>query len=115
MLEAASDIDRKYFLAFLKGLCQIKYKDLYTKLRIAEGEAIEENMTLEFLYSNLFDPASVSADTFNQLVESGMQLIGELLEKNPSKDGLDTYLQRKVQAREETKKTIILFWKQESP
>ena len=44
-----------------------------------------------------------------------MQLIGELLEKNPSKDGLDTYLQRKVQAREETKKTIILFWKQESP
>jgi hypothetical protein len=49
-------------------------------------------MTLEFLYSNLFDPASVPADTFNQLVESGMRLITELLEKNPSKEGLDTYL-----------------------
>jgi hypothetical protein len=49
-------------------------------------------MTLEFLYSNLFDPASVSADTFNQLVENGMRLIAELLEKNPSKDGLDAYL-----------------------
>jgi len=33
VLEAAADIDRKYFLAFLKGLCQIKYKDIYTKLR----------------------------------------------------------------------------------
>jgi len=32
-LEAAADIDRKYLLAFLKGLCSIKYKDLYTKLR----------------------------------------------------------------------------------
>jgi hypothetical protein len=53
-------------------------------------------MTLEFLYSNLFDPASVSADTFNQLVESGMRLIGDLLEKNPSKEGLDAYLQRRV-------------------
>lgn len=28
-LELAGDMDRKYFLAFLKGLCQIKYKDLY--------------------------------------------------------------------------------------
>lgn len=95
-MEAASDIDRKYFLAFLKGLCQIKHKDLYSKLSKAEGETTEDNMTLEFLYSNLFDPASVSADTFNQLVESGMRLISELLEKNPSKEGLDTYLQRRV-------------------
>lgn len=31
-LEFAGDLDRKYFLAFLKGLAQIKYKDLYTKL-----------------------------------------------------------------------------------
>jgi hypothetical protein len=28
-LELAGDMDRKYFLAFLKGLSQIKYKDLY--------------------------------------------------------------------------------------
>jgi len=49
-------------------------------------------MTLEFLYSNLFDPATVNADTFNQLVENGMRLISDLLEKNPSKDGLDAYL-----------------------
>ena len=96
LLEAAADIDRKYLLAFLKGLCQIKYKDLYAKLRTVEGESAEDNMTLEFLYSNLFDPASVSADTFNQLVENGMRLISELLEKNPSKEVLDNYLQRRV-------------------
>ena len=35
--ESAADMDRKYFLAFLKGLCQIKYKDLYKKLKIKEG------------------------------------------------------------------------------
>ena len=68
-------------------------------------------MTLEFLYSNLFDPTTVSPENFNQLVENGMRLITELLEKNPSKEGLDAYLQRRVQAREETKKTILMFWK----
>jgi hypothetical protein len=54
-LEQASDMDRKYFLAFLKGLCQIKYKDIYTKLKIKEGEQLDNQMDLEFLYSNLFD------------------------------------------------------------
>ena len=44
-----------------------------------------------------------------------MRLIAELLEKNLSKEGLDGYLQRRVQGREDTKKTILLFWKQESP
>lgn len=44
-----------------------------------------------------------------------MRLIAELLEKNLSKEGLDVYLQRRVQGREDTKKTILLFWKQESP
>ena len=95
-LELAGDMDRKYFLAFLKGLCQIKYKDLYTKLKIKEGEALDAQMDLEFLYSNLFDPDQFSADQFNQLVESGMRVIADLLEMNMSKEALDEYLQRKV-------------------
>jgi len=64
-LDRAADIDKKYLLAFLKGLCQIKYKDLYDKLRQVEGEQAEQNMSLEFLYSNLFDPNSFSPDSFN--------------------------------------------------
>jgi hypothetical protein len=113
-LEAASDLDRKYFLAFLKGLAQIKYKDLYTKLKIKEGEALDAQMDLEFLYSNLFDPEQFSADTFNQLVENGMRVIADLLEMNMSREALEEYLNRKVQAREETRKVIAQFWKQES-
>lgn len=95
-LELAGDLDRKYFLAFLKGLCQIKYKDLYTKLKIKEGEALDTQMDLEFLYANLFDPDQFSADQFNQLVESGMRVIADLLEMNMSKEALDEYLSRKV-------------------
>ena len=49
-LEAAGEIDRKYFLAFLKGLAQIKYKDLYSKLRAREGETSEQVIELEVLY-----------------------------------------------------------------
>lgn len=40
-LDTAADLDRKYFLAFLKGLAQIKYKDLINKLKIKEGEALD--------------------------------------------------------------------------
>jgi len=39
--DAASDLDRKYLLAFLKGLCQIKYRDLYTKLNKRNNEEDE--------------------------------------------------------------------------
>jgi len=71
-------------------------------------------MDLEFLYANLFDPDQFSADTFNQLVENGMHVISDLLEMNLSKEALEEYLNRKVQAREETRKVIAQFWKQES-
>lgn len=47
-------MDRKFLLAFLKGLCQIKYKDFYQKLRKREADAEDASMDLEFLYSNLF-------------------------------------------------------------
>jgi hypothetical protein len=113
-LEAAADLDRKYFLAFLKGLAQIKYKDLITKLKIKEGEALDAQMDLEFLYNNLFDPEQFSADKFNQLVENGMHVIADLLEMNMSRDALEEYLNRKINAREETRKVIAQFWKQES-
>ena len=105
-LEAAADLDRKYYLAFLKGLAQIKYKDLITKLKIKEGEALDAQMDLEFLYNNLFDPEQFSADKFNQLVENGMHVIADLLELIMSRDALEEYLNRKINAREETRKVI---------
>lgn len=64
-LEEAGDMDRKYLLAFLKGLCQIKYRDFYAKLRQREGDEADESMDLEFLYSNLFNQDQTSAETFN--------------------------------------------------
>ena len=61
----------------------------------------------------MFEPTSFPADKFNSLVEGGMRVIGDLLEANMNKDQLETYLARKVQAREETKKVVLQFWKQE--
>lgn len=46
-----TDIDRKYLLAFFKGLCQVKYRDLYAKLRLKHHEVAEQAMDLEFLYA----------------------------------------------------------------
>ena len=53
----AGDLDRKYFLAFLKGLSQIKFKDAYKKVREQKslqygntGEEEDEDVDLGFLY-----------------------------------------------------------------
>lgn len=35
-LENAADMDRKYFLAFLKALTAIKFKDLFEKVKAAK-------------------------------------------------------------------------------
>jgi len=104
--DAAGDLDRKYFLAFLKGLSAIKYKDLFDKVKAAklaqrqkkglsgadgaeEGAEEDESMDLEFLYGNLFEPASISPDEFNSIVETGMTLINEIVSQNMTKEQLD--------------------------
>ena len=85
-LTRASDLERKYFVAFLKGLMSIKYADLFTKVAEANGEEPPEVMDLDFLYSNLFNQEMTSADTFNFLVENGLKLISDMLEQNLSRD-----------------------------
>ena len=75
-------------------------------------------MDLDFLYSNLFNQEVTSADTFNHLVEQGLKLIAALLEINLPRNGGDAFedfLNRKVRAEDETRKAILLFWKQEQP
>ena len=42
-----------------------------------------------------------------------MRVIADLIEANMSKDALDEYLSRKVNARDETKRVVLQFWKQE--
>lgn len=64
-LNAASDLERKYFLAFLKSLASIRYRGLFEKLAAANKEEAPEHMDLDFLYSNLFNPEMTPADTFN--------------------------------------------------
>ena len=51
-LELAGEMDRKYFLAFLKGLTQIKFKKHFEKVRAAKGisDQDEEPVDLTFLY-----------------------------------------------------------------
>ena len=58
-LEMAGDLDRKYFLAFLKGLSTIKFKDAFKKVKEAKAkqysgsgqvEDDEEDVDLGFLY-----------------------------------------------------------------
>ncbi len=74
-LSRAADLDRKYFVAFLKGLMSIKYADLFAKVARANSEDAPEVMDLDFLYSNLFNQEITSPDVFNKLVESGLKLI----------------------------------------
>ena len=57
-LELAGDIDRKYFLAFLKGLAQIKFRTNFEKVQARkekqrgneEAEDDEDHVDLEYLY-----------------------------------------------------------------
>ena len=44
-----------------------------------------------------------------------MRLITEIISLNMDKDTLDKYMARKVSARDDTKKAISMFWKQEKP
>ena len=119
-LEVASELDRKTFLAFLRGLSQIKFRSQFKKLEQAKSktsaadEGVDENevVDLEYLYTNLIG-SSMQSDQFNQLVESTMRLMSEIVSLNVDKEQLDKYLARKVSGREETKKAISIFWKQE--
>ena len=119
-LELASELDRKIFLAFLKGMSQIKFRSQYHKLnqqqqRSAAEEAAEDTeIDLEYLYTNLFQGStSLQSEQFNQLVESTLRLLSELVSLNMDKDQLERYMSRKVSGRDETKKAISIFWKQE--
>ena len=78
-----------------------------------QAEDEEEDVDLGFLYSNLFDPHTTSPDEFNQLVENTMHVISDIVSMNFEKEQLDEYLVRKVSGREDSKKAISLFWKQE--
>ena len=105
----AGDLDRKYFLAFLKGLSQIKFKDAFKKVKDAKSnqhgntaEEEEEDVDLGFLYQNLFDPHTTSPDEFNTLVENTLRVLSEIVANNFSKEDLEQYLVRKVSAREDS-------------
>ena len=126
-LELASELERKVFLAFLKGMTQIKFRNQLRKVeqqsRQRHGAAEDQNgkaeesetpIDLEYLYTNLFQGStSLQSEQFNQLVESTLRLISELVSLNMDKDQLDKYMARKVSGRDETKKAISIFWKQE--
>lgn len=55
-------MDKKYFYAFIKGLSTIKYKEYFEKSKAASGGDSEENMDLQFLYSNLFNEQETSLE-----------------------------------------------------
>ena len=61
-LEIASELDKKYFLAFLKGLTQIKFKSQMKKSGQSQENAEEPEVDLEYLYQNLFNDSSISGD-----------------------------------------------------
>ena len=119
-LELAAELDRKVYLAFLRGLTKIKFRSQFRKeeqLRqragAEEGAEPEEEIDLEWIYTNLFGSTGIQGDQFNQLVESSLRLLSEIVSLNMEKEQLEQYLNRKVSAREETKKAISIFWKQE--
>ena len=69
-LELASEVDRKIYLALLKGLTQIKFRNQFKKVEKAKQrggtaaaaeEAADEGgeVDLEYLYTNLFQNTSI--------------------------------------------------------
>ena len=119
-LEIAGEMDRKYFLAFLKGLTQIKLKSNFAKVQAAkakqrsaeDGAGEEENQVdLEYLYQNLFQQSSIQVEEFNTLADTTMRLISEMISLNMDKATLEKYLSRKVKACDDIKKAISMFWK----
>merc|ERR1712080_271541 len=113
-LECAHELDRKYMIAFLKGLSEVKYREYFAKAKKDQAvQEEEEPMDLEFLYANLFDESVTTADDFNTLVENGMKLLSQIVVPNLSKEALEQFIVRKIQAKDEHKKAIQMFWKQE--
>ena len=105
-------------LAFLKGLTSIKYRDIFKKLedekrKRDQTQEAEPEIDISFLDENLFNPQEVSPDVFNKLVDNGMRLINEVVAQNMSKEDLEGFLQSKVDAKDDAKKAVILWWKQE--
>ena len=79
-LELAGELERKIFLAFLKGMSQIKFRSQFRKLHSSStrkqhrvgGAAAEEpaedeseSIDLEYLYTNLFQGTSLQSEQFN--------------------------------------------------
>ena len=46
-------------------------------------------------------------------MEATLRLLSELVSLNMDKEQLERYMTRKVSGRDETKKAISIFWKQE--
>ena len=73
-LELAGELERKIFLAFLKGMSQIKFRSQFRKLNSqkqhrASGAAADdaaddesETIDLEYLYTNLFQGTSLQSE-----------------------------------------------------
>ena len=111
-MDAAGGMDRKYFYAFVKGLTNIKYKDIF--LRSKKDFDLDETMDLQFLYGNLFNEQETTLDQFNKLVDSCLQIIEVIVQNNFTKDQLDEFLANNVQGKDDHKRQFALFWKNES-
>ena len=71
-------------------------------------------MDLETLYSMLFNEQTTEPADFNTLVENGMKLISDIVAQNMTKETLEKFLVSKVQAKDEHKKAITMFWRSEA-
>jgi len=101
-LRGTNALERKFVLAFLKGLASIKYRDIFKRAEAEKRKGKQESTEAEpeidvsFLYENLFNPQEVQPDQFNKLVENGMRLINEVVTHNMDKEQLDNFLAVKV-------------------
>ncbi|CDW85594.1 UNKNOWN [Stylonychia lemnae] len=106
----AGGMDKKYFYAFFKGLVNIKYKDQFSKSKDIE---VDDTLDLQFLYSNLFNSQETSLEQFNKLVEGTLNIIETIVQNNMSKDDLEEFLTNQVKARDDHKRQIAQYWKNE--
>ncbi|MFO0116679.1 MAG: hypothetical protein ACK521_03380, partial [bacterium] len=67
-LRGVNALERKFVLAFLKGLASIKYRDIFKRAEAekmkgkTENAEAEPDIDVSFLYENLFGPQDITPD-----------------------------------------------------
>eukprot|EP01004_Peranema_trichophorum_P008353 NODE_7104_length_810_cov_24.347889_g6499_i0.p1 GENE.NODE_7104_length_810_cov_24.347889_g6499_i0~~NODE_7104_length_810_cov_24.347889_g6499_i0.p1 ORF type:complete len:212 (+),score=50.90 NODE_7104_length_810_cov_24.347889_g6499_i0:58-636(+) len=94
------DIDSKHFQALLKGVSKILFFQTLPS---------EDNITLEYLQSEVFDGSSLSQENQLNVLNSVQALVRDIALKDLSPDAITEHLDESGLSKDHTK-TLIKWW-----